>query len=262
MHYRPFDWYETPKYYDIIFDTDTEREAAFLDGVYDEHASPPRPRRRGRRVLEPACGSGRLLAAMKDRGWRVEGFDISEGMIAAARKRCPRAKLSIQPMQDFRADDEADLAFNLVSSFKHVLTERGARSHLACIARALRPGGLYVLGIHESEYSWQGRKRERWVAERDGVRVICNIQVWPPDRRARLEKVRSRLVVTEDGQRRGYESRWDFRTYDAPQIRSLLRSARTLEHVATYGFDHRIDAPHELGGDRLDHVLVLRRRKP
>ena len=258
MRYLPFDWYETPKYYDIIFDADTEREAAFLDDVYDEHGSPPT--RRHRRVVEPACGSGRLLAAMKRRGWRVEGFDLSEGMIAAARRRCPRAKLSIQPMQDFRVEPGVDLAFNLVSSFKHVLTERGARSHLRCMARCLRPGGLYVLGIHESEYAWEGRKRERWVVERDGVHVVCNIQVWPPNRRTRLEKVRSRLVVTERGISRGYESRWDFRTYDAGQIRSLLRSCRALEHVATYGFDHRLDAPHELGGDRLDHVLVLRRR--
>ncbi len=260
MRYLPFDWYETPKYYDIVFDTDTEREASFLDEVYAEHASPPRRRRR--RVLEPACGSGRLLAEMKDRGWRIEGFDISEGMIAAARRRCPRARLSIQSMEEFRVPEGVDLAFNLVSSFKHVLTERGARSHLSCIARALRPGGLYVLGIHESEYAWEGRKRERWVAERDGVHVICNIQVWPPNRRTRLEKVRSRLVVTENGERHAYESGWDFRTYDATQIRRLLRSAKQLEHVGTYGFEHRLDAPHELGGDRLDHVLILRRRKP
>jgi len=258
MRYLPHDWYETPKYYDIVFDADTDREADFLDAIYEEHASPPT--RRGRRALEPACGSGRLLAAMKLRGWRVEGFDLSEGMIAAARRRCPRTALSIQAMQDFTVAPGVDLAFNLVSSFKHVLTEEGARAHLQRIAEVLRPGGLYVLGIHESEYDWEGKKRERWVAERDGVQVICNIQVWPADRRSRTERVRSRLVVTENGEQRGYETHWDFRTYDARQIRQLLKSAEQLDHVATYGFEHRLDSRHQLGGDRLDHVLVLRRR--
>jgi SAM-dependent methyltransferase len=258
MRYLPFDWYETPTYYDIVFDADTQREAAFLDEVYDDHASPPRRRRP--RVLEPACGSGRLLKAMKERGWRVEGFDLSDGMIAAARRRLPRGKITKQAMQDFAVEPGVDLAFNLVSSFKHVLTEEGARGHLRCMANVLRKGGLYVLGIHESEYGVDHKKRERWVAERDGVHVVCNIQVWPPHRRKRVEKVRSRLVVTEGGERRGYESHWDFRTYDAGQIKRLLRSEPRLDHLATYGFEHRLDSRHEIGGERLDHVIVLRRR--
>ena len=52
--YAPFNWYETPLYYDIVFDVDTGRETDFLCDVWSRHATS-----RGRRVLEPACGSGK-----------------------------------------------------------------------------------------------------------------------------------------------------------------------------------------------------------
>ena len=62
MAFRPIDWYDTPLYYDIVFDDYTRPESEFLEKVLKLHG-----RTRGRRVLEPACGSGRLVAAMASR---------------------------------------------------------------------------------------------------------------------------------------------------------------------------------------------------
>ena len=64
--YESFNWYEEPLYYDIIFDTDTDREADFLQAVYKQYITT-----RGSRVLEPACGTGRLVAEMARRGFAV-----------------------------------------------------------------------------------------------------------------------------------------------------------------------------------------------
>lgn len=41
----------------------------------------------GRRVLDVGCGTGRLLAALAERGARVWGIDPSPDMVAAARER-------------------------------------------------------------------------------------------------------------------------------------------------------------------------------
>src|SRR5579863_7326103 len=41
----------------------------------------------GRRILDAGCGSGPLLAALRDRGAIVAGFDRSAGMLAVARRR-------------------------------------------------------------------------------------------------------------------------------------------------------------------------------
>ena len=335
--FHELDWYESPLYYDIIFEEDTDLEGAFLEVMLARYG-PGRGRRvlepacgsgrllaemarrdyrvtgfdlsremlafarerlalaglraklkqarleafelpgrgcflevmlarygpgRGRRVLEPACGSGRLLAEMARRDYRVTGFDLSREMLAFARERLAlaglRAKLKQARLEAFELPGRFELAHCLVSTFKYLLTEADAREHLRCVARALVPGGIYVLGFHLSEYDSPHKSRERWVAERDGAHVVCNIQGWPADRRKRVERVRSRLVVKERGEERRMETNWVFRTYDAAQVRRLLRSVPELDHIATFDFSYDASAERELSDDQLDCVLVLRR---
>lgn len=254
------DWYDTPALYDYIFDVDTGREADFLEELHARFGAS-----RGKRAFEPACGSGRLVHALVQRGWRVTGTDLSQPMLDHARGRLRedglRATLKRADMAQFESKSRFDLAHCLVSSFKYLLSERAARSHLRCVACVLAPGGLYVLGFHLSSYDSDKRNRERWVVERAGVRVVCNIQDGPPDRASRLEPVRSRLVVeAADDEVRRSETNWQFRTYDAAEVRRLLRAVPELEHVATYDFNYDLECPRELDDSQLDLVLVLRRR--
>lgn len=257
--WQALDWYETPRYYDAVFDLGTSTEADFLEDVSSLYG-----RSKGRRVLEPACGSGRLVHALARRGWSVTGFDRSEAMLEFARRRTARVKpkpvLALGELAEFRFPGRFDLAHCLVSTFKYVLDGAEARSHLECVARALAPGGVYVLGFHLSDYGDPRRQRERWVAELGAERIVCNIQSWPPDRRSRRERVRSRLRVEGPLGERRSETVWEFRTYDAAQARRLLADVPALEHVATYDFTYDLDAPRELDDAQLDCVFVLRRR--
>jgi len=257
--YEPFDWYETPLYYDIIFDADTDREVDFLIAAQERYGLT-----RGRRALEPACGSGRLVAALARRGYNVSGFDLSPGMLRFARQRLSNQNLrgSVRKarMEAFTYRPQFDLAHCLVSTFKYLPTEKDARNHLRCIAKALKPGGIYVLGLHLSEYDIDASDTERWSATRDGVQVKCTIQGWPPDRETRTERVRSRMTVMRNNTTRRYESNWTFRTYDLFELQDLLDSVRDLEHVATHTFEYDIDAPVPFDGEYLDNLLILRRR--
>lgn len=258
--YAPFDWYRTPLYYDIIFDADTAQEADFLADVHSLYGQSD-----GHRALEPACGSGRLMAAMAQRGYDVAGLDLEPGMLAFAEQRLQDAgfdaRLVHAPMEDFALGETFDLAWCLVSSFKYLSSEAAAEAHLRLMADHLVPGGIYVLGLHLSDYDDPQADSERWVAERDGVKVRCTIRGWPPDPATRTEQVRARLVVEEADQTpRHYESRWTFRTYDLPQLQHLLSTEPRLEHVATYNFHHDIDQPIDFDGSWFDNVLILRRR--
>lgn len=259
--WEELDWYDAPRWYDAIFDVGTAQEADFLEAVFERHACcSPRGRRK---VLEPACGSGRLVVELARRGWRTVGFDASAPMLAYAAERLAgeglEAKLVEGRMEGFDAGRGFHLAHCLVSTFKYLLTEDDARSHLEHVAQSLALGGVYVLGFHLTDYHETAVDRERWTARSGGADVVCTIQGWPADRRKRREKVRSRLRVTENGLERRFETAWDFRTYDAAQVRRLLRSVPALEHVATYDFTHDIDAPRQLDDEQLDSVLVLRR---
>jgi len=257
--YEPLDWYDAPLYYDIIFDTGTRSEADFLEDVLAQHGESE-----GWDVLEPACGSGRLVAELARRGYDVTGCDINVHMLRYARRRLQRrslnAELLHQPMQSFVRPRSFDLAHCLVSTFKYLLSHDDAAAHLKSVARSLRPGGIYVLGLHLTDYDDDRPDTERWTGSRGGVHVTCNIRAWPADRRRRIEELRSRLTVRRSDAVRHYETNWRFRTYNLGELRALLRAVPQLEHVATYDFEHDITKPRELDGRRLDVVLVLRRR--
>jgi SAM-dependent methyltransferase len=257
--YAAADWYELPLYYDIIYNQDTSHDADFLEGVMRRHVG-----RDTGSVLEPACGTGRLVAALAQRRHRVCGFDASDAMLTFARRRLAQARvqahLKRSRLERFHYRRRFDLAHCLVSTFKYLPSDEAALAHLHRVADVLRPGGVYVLGLHLSDYAERRRTRERWVASRRGVHVTCNVQEWPADRRTRTQRLRSRLIVRERGRTRRYETYWQFRTYSRRQFQQLLEAVAPLEHVATYDFRHQIDEPARLDDGTPDKVLVLRRR--
>ncbi len=261
--FAALDWYETPLYYDIVFAADDAPEGRFLEALHARYASAS-PASKRPRVLEPACGSGRMLLELARRGFEVTGFDGNASMLDFARARMrrahKRARLVHGRLEKFDVGANFDLAHCMVNTFKYLLDESAARSHLQCVARALRPGGLYVIGLHLTDYDDPRRNRERWLARRGGVDVVCNIQGWPTDRRTRLERCRSRLAVVEHGVLRRTETEWTFRTYDLTQFRRLVRSVPEFEHAAAFDFGYDIERPRRLPDDQLDVVFVLRRR--
>jgi len=297
--YEPFDWYETPVYYDIIYDVDTKKDATFLEQCYALHASTFAPKPTAARsdavgsnavgstplnILEPACGTGRTMAELASRGHRVAGVDLSKGMLDYARKRFKQhgvnGELVHGPMQDFDLRDfpmkrrgsaaqasggSFDLAHILVSSFKYLQTEEDAADCLNTICDHLRIGGVFLLGIHLTEPDDDNRYLERWRAQRGNTDVICTVRTNPPNHKARTEDLRSRIVVRNlkkpKADPKRYESNWTFRTYSPAQLRSLLRKAPRFKHVATYDFHHEINKKTSIDGDDLGVVLVLRREQ-
>ena len=78
------DWYDSPRYYDLIFDEDTVDEADFLEAMMWKYGVADTGR-----ILEPACGSGRLVSEFARRGYAVDGFDLNENMLEFAQRRSP-----------------------------------------------------------------------------------------------------------------------------------------------------------------------------
>ncbi|WP_225410823.1 class I SAM-dependent methyltransferase [Stigmatella hybrida] len=255
---RRSDWYDHPEYYEAIFGTDTEKEMDFLLQVHQHHGTG------GSLWLEPACGAGRLVAEAARRGLDVVGYDISEPMLAHARRRLKpswrrRVQLHQARMESFAVPGlmgQVDLAFNLVSTFRYLDSEAAARAHLESTRRLLKPGGLYVLGFHLTDYARTTPERERWVGHVGEDTVVCNTQEGLPDRRLRRSPMRNRLRITGEDKDLLIETEWFFRTYDLAQVRRLFRSAGM--HVrAMYDFDYRLDAPLGRGSLRLDRLFVL-----
>jgi len=242
-------FYRDPALYDLIHAEGTDDEVWLLDRVAQKHGNG------GKTAIEPACGSGRYLAGLLRRGWTVMGYDLSTEMVRYTRARLSRwgdkATIARGDMVSFRPKERCDLAFNLLSTFRHLLTDRAALRHLRVTAEALNPGGIFVLGLDLAVYGQDMPDEEVWKS-RSGVKHV--MMTIPATARGRREKIIN--FVMSDG--KVLESAYDLRSYDAAEMSALLaRSPFRLE--ACYGYDGR---PAELGGPERALWLVLKVRQP
>ena len=255
------DWYNLPLYYDIVFDQDTICEAEFLEQAFDRHSDIVRPK--VIEILEPACGSGRLLHALSNMGHNVTGFDISPAMLEFSENRLIESgfepSLYQMGMERFEISRDFDMAFCLVSTFKYLLDEESARAHLRQVARHLKDGAIYVLGFHLSDYTKQVSQREEWNGVRNGTEVECVIDSEPPDPDARLEHMCCVLNVRDKGKEKTVRTNWKFRTYNPAEVRTLLESVPELSLEACYDFCYDITEPRELESPWEDVIMILKK---
>ena len=109
----------------------------------------------GARVLEVGCGSGLLTSWLVDHGAVVTGCDVSEQMLALARKASgDHAKFELADLAEpllFAADGSFDLVvaslvLHYVEDWQHVFRE---------FHRALIPRGIVVFSTHHPSMDWQ-----------------------------------------------------------------------------------------------------------
>lgn len=251
--------YDHPKYYDLLFGSDWKAEFDFLEACFRRYAA-----RQVRRVFEPACGTGRLLARFAAAGYQVSGNDLNAQAVAYCNARLRRRGFpptaTVGDMADFRLPIEVDAAFNTVSSFQHLTSEEAAHCHLRCVARALAVGGLYVLGFYLTPEKHDEPHEERWSARRGNLSVRSHMRAIHVDRRRRRERVVMTVDVDTPRKRFRLADEMVFRTYTAVQARRLLDRVGRLECVATYDFAYDVDRPVCVDANTEDVVYVLRKR--
>ncbi len=253
------DLYDYPRYYDLVFGSDWKAEFDFLLAVFDKHATG-----KVRRLFEPACGTGRLIFRLAQASYKVSGLDLNPRAVEYCNRRLSRHGLSttafVGDMARFHLPRPIDAAFNTINSFRHLLTEEAACSHLKCVAQSLRTGGIYVLGLHLAPTEGAPLDEERWSARRGHLAINTHLKTYDLDLRHRTERCRMVMDIYTPTQSRQLVDDLVFRTYSAPQLRWLLDGVPQLQLVAAYDFRYRLDAPIEIAAATQDVVLILQKR--
>jgi SAM-dependent methyltransferase len=124
----------------------TRAYAVFLELLQAKH---------GERLLDVACGLGRLLEAARPYGLALYGIDISDVAVAAARLNVPDAAIEHGNAENL---PYADATFDLVTcvgSLERILDPGAA---LAEMRRAGKPNARYCILVRNSEtLSWKLR---------------------------------------------------------------------------------------------------------
>lgn len=223
-------FYDAAAWYDFVHEPETDAELPAVMSVFGARGNG------GKRILEPACGTGRYLAALSGRGYACLGYDINRNALAFAKKRGASAVEG--DMTSFKTTERFDLAFCLIGSFRHLLSEQAAAAHLESTAQLLNPGGLYIVGLDLCDYDAVCDDEEVWEYARGRKKAWHVMTAIAPSRQRRMERILN-FVSWRDGRNEGkLESSYDLRSYDWSEWESLL-AASPFKLIGWYDQDGR-----------------------
>lgn len=251
--------YDYPRYYDLVFGSDWRAEFHFLQQVFEKHG-----RKGTNRLFEPACGTGRLMFRLGKAGFDVHGLDLNSKAVAYCNQRLKRSSVTgeavVGDMSDFKLAKKVDAAFNTINSFRHLTTQKAAESHLQHVHAALKPGGIYVLGLHLTPSVGAPMEEESWSARRGHLQVNTHLKTIERLPKKRRERFRMTVDVHTPSKTFRIEEEIAFRTYSAKQFEKLLQNAGGWQTVAAYDFAYNLKAPIEIDAATEDVVYILKRQ--
>ena len=221
--------------YDAAFSWDVSQEVDWLVTRFGPET---------RRLLEPGCGSGRMMPDFARRGIEVVGVDSSEEMLARAAQRMRDAGLPVpllicRDMADFAIADVVDGALCPIQTFAYLKTRDDAVRHLSCIERALAPAGKYLvqLGLEETRgFRPEGQPNEhsQWVDEVAGRRIRTSWfgRDFDPETLIQREVCRFE-ILTGEGAGGVFEDEHEMRVWSWQDWRDVVREAG-LRQIAAY----------------------------
>ncbi len=152
------------------------REAAYIHGLLTYYSL--KYGETYRKILDAACGPGRLHPYLVKLGYSVDGYDIEEEFVEKAQERNPQGKYWVGDMRKERGNGEYDVVISWYTSFGYFDPETN-RKVLENFTSFLRPGGLLILDLHTpyeefrvwwAERPWGYELAESEVVEKDGRR--------------------------------------------------------------------------------------------
>ncbi len=249
--------YDNPEIYDVAFGWDLAMEMDFVESCFLKHAPDP-----VERVLEPACGTGRILVALGERGYEVAGYDMNPGMVAFASAKVARfgGQIMRGDMETFRPPGRYDAAINLVNSIGYLLEEAAVASHLERVGDVVRAGGLYIVQL-----SYGGEPPEQgsfgpWPNARGDLRTTMTWRIAGEDPESRRSHQECRIVAERGAERRTIEESHVLRYWTQEDLdRIVERSPFDLAAVYFDRFEEKpLEEPRAGADGNLYHVLRRR----
>ncbi|MGB2695267.1 MAG: class I SAM-dependent methyltransferase [Dehalococcoidia bacterium] len=188
----------------------------------------------GARVLDLCCGWGRHSVRLAQRGYRVTGLELSVHHLRLAKAAAKRARVDVEWLQaDMREIPRRrfDAVINMFTSWGYFDTEAEDQRVLDGVARALKPGGRFLIDTLNHDYLMRVFRQTDWDRRRDGGFAL---------QRRRYTPLTSRIendwyYFAADGKRR--HQSFSHRVYTARELAIMLEQAGLNVQRAWGNFD-------------------------
>ncbi|MEW6356032.1 MAG: methyltransferase domain-containing protein [Planctomycetota bacterium] len=202
------------------------------------------------RILDLCCGPGRHSIELARRGYDVVGLDRSAFFLQKAREKARDAKIDIRfrkgDMRRIPYRDEFDVVINMFTSFGYFEKESDNRKVIEGVARALRPGGRFLIDVMNRDFLVKHFRTRNWEEANGWVRLESVRMDWQQSR------VTSEWVFIKGGRRRKIDL--NLRVYSPHELIALLASAGLKVEKTFGGF-----AKEPLSPDANRLIVVARR---
>ncbi len=101
---------------------------------------------RPKTILEVACGTGKLMQIFHKKGYKIEGVDLSKGMLDIAKKK--GLKVQQGNMVNFNLKKRYDLIFNIFDSLNYLQKLLDLEKCFKTISRHLNGNGLFIFDMN------------------------------------------------------------------------------------------------------------------
>lgn len=170
------------EYYDLLYATfkDYAAEAGRIAALVRQ-ASPG-----CRTVLDVGCGTGEHARLLADRGFEVDGLDLSPAFLRIARAKHPAGRFFEADMGGFRLEGRYDVVLCLFSSIGYLTTIDRVTAALVCFRDHLSPGGVVVVEPWFAPGVLDPTRVTTNVGDGNGVRVVRTARAAIEGRLSRL----------------------------------------------------------------------------
>jgi SAM-dependent methyltransferase len=206
----------------------TQNEVKFLTKVLDL--------KRGKRLLDVACGYGRHLIPLTKKGVDVYGCDLSADMLSFAGKALKSSNYAVKrlvqcDMRMLPFNMTFDCACNMFNSFGYFDGEQDNYRVLVSIKNILKPGGLFLLDLVNRDYMLRTLLHKDWYEKKEAV-ILEKKDFDSVNNRSEIDVT----VIDKNGKRNYHHS---IRVYSFTEISMLLEAAgfRVLDVFGGFDFE-------------------------
>lgn len=139
-----------------------------------------------RTVVDLGCGTGVLCDVLRAGGLDARGVDLSEDMIAIARRQYPEIRFDVGDMTAWRPETRCDLVTCTGDALNHIADPEDVSRVFENVHAALNDGGYFVFDLLDPAEVPEGEpfeaddaegRRVRFQADRSGASIRLRVEV-------------------------------------------------------------------------------------
>ena len=208
------EWFNSENYLKVYSHRD-EAEAERLVELIEKETN----LNSGTSILDMACGAGRHSIAFAKRGYTVTAVDLSQRLLAEAKKNATIAGVNINfilsDVLEFDSEQKFDLAVNLFTSIGYFKDDDENYSVIAKSYKLLNEGGYFVLDYFNKNYLIKNLIPTSVISE-NGLKITQNRSVLG-------DRVEKKITIEKDNSINNfYES---VRLYSYEEMKKMIMKA-------------------------------------